>query len=494
MAFSQTCQNHKVICDEGEIPCCEKFKPHCKDGEPKCCKKKDDGSLKCKDKEENTYPVECKESCDENVVEDESESGTTVSDEEPAQNESNNNEDASLKEKEVNLKALITNNQVLQVLLGYCTSQCPSGRGALVSKQLAATSNDQQACNNYAGVQANGFPNGLTWINTCNSTAGTAFYNQARNYLIQQCLQSYPNQTIYCTGLANNELATYTCCCDNPPVAPLPCGGNNDLVCASLTNHAPDNNCVSGCCTNGTVSWAGYCCPNIGRYSICPGGGCCNIDTHICQGSRCCPQGKACCGNDPPQNPCNQNEPCCPLGSSCSNNKCCPSQQINCNGTCCVSGQCTNPTTGTCCNSNNPQCGPDANGNKTCCPSGQCLNSGICCSTLAPYNGLSYSNNNGVCCINGYIGCPNAAPSAQCCNYAQGYTCPTAAGGTCIPPTVRTALPTPTPVTLRQSGQSCGTISGDATGAILGCYQFGSLCQTGTCTLQQNSSTNCVCQ
>ena len=70
IASAQTCQEHKVVCDDGKVPCCEKFKPHCKDGEPKCCKKKKDGSLKCHDKEGNIYPVECKESCDENVTEE----------------------------------------------------------------------------------------------------------------------------------------------------------------------------------------------------------------------------------------------------------------------------------------------------------------------------------------------------------------------------------------------------------------------------------------
>ncbi len=65
-ALSQTCEKGNVVCPEGQVACCEKFKPHCKDGEAKCCKKKKDGSgLKCHDKEGNTYPVECKESCSE---------------------------------------------------------------------------------------------------------------------------------------------------------------------------------------------------------------------------------------------------------------------------------------------------------------------------------------------------------------------------------------------------------------------------------------------
>ena len=70
IASAQTCQEHKVVCDDGKVPCCEKFKPHCKDGEPKCCKKKEDGGLKCHDKEGNIYPVECKDNCDENVTEE----------------------------------------------------------------------------------------------------------------------------------------------------------------------------------------------------------------------------------------------------------------------------------------------------------------------------------------------------------------------------------------------------------------------------------------
>ena len=66
VAISQECKQGSVICPEGQKPCCEKFKPHCKDGEAKCCKKKEDGSgLKCQDKDGNSYPVECKESCDE---------------------------------------------------------------------------------------------------------------------------------------------------------------------------------------------------------------------------------------------------------------------------------------------------------------------------------------------------------------------------------------------------------------------------------------------
>ena len=70
IAFSQTCEEGNVICPNGQVACCEKFKPHCKDGEVKCCKKKADGSgLKCQDKNGNSFPVECKDSCSEEVDE-----------------------------------------------------------------------------------------------------------------------------------------------------------------------------------------------------------------------------------------------------------------------------------------------------------------------------------------------------------------------------------------------------------------------------------------
>ena len=106
IAFSQECKQGKVVCPEGQKPCCEKFKPHCKDREAQCCKKKKDGSgLKCQDKDGNSYPVECKESCEEEQDKaGTDESQVTPTEEQQAETIEGEQEESSTKES--HLKAL----------------------------------------------------------------------------------------------------------------------------------------------------------------------------------------------------------------------------------------------------------------------------------------------------------------------------------------------------------------------------------------------------
>ncbi len=407
IAFSQTCQNHKVICDEGKVPCCEKFKPHCKDGEPKCCKKKDDDSLKCKDKEGNTYPVECKDSCDENIVEDD-------------ESESEENKDKA----------------------GNTES---TGSEVTLREQVATTTTPQ--C-----------PNGQPCGNICCS-APTPICNTN----IQICVQCTSNS--HCSGNTPICDQRFICVqCSNS----TDCNNNsNGKVCDPITRTCKQ--CLVGydvTACNGSACISDVCCsgtePTQCGNTCCPTGQCANPATSTCCkdpvnprcGAGCCDSAQ--CARD--------------LNAPLSQGVCCSTAYPRCGNTCCASAQCSvnDNGVGTCCTDPaRPKC------SNTCCPTGQCTTDGICCIDVPPYNGLSYSNNNGVCCLPGYTGCRNYLNPAnsRCCDTSRGETC-TPLLGVCNPPPSTTVQPPSagttvqptTPVTCRIVNGICENSNGVVNG------------------------------
>ncbi len=479
IAFSQECTQGKVVCPEGQKPCCEKFKPHCKDRKAKCCKKKEDGSgLKCHDNDGNSYPVQCKESCEEGA--DEASTGTVDTSSTENANREFIEQNKDIEEEasgEVEHIALyqVTNNTITSIY----------GRPCKRSVVINGTNTVFPDCSNCSSCSGNpGYERcKLLSLSTTSCALGDGSVNNPSIDDGTSCTLTNmtPTTGFVCGG------GTSSCQWAQPPPPP-PCKSDG----VSCTT-------VSECCTN--------ICSNTSGGSVCgalapPGTTPCNIPTtnvDPCPILNSCfrclkpPTGVSCSVSNVTSNCyCGLPSSKCQTNANCTSPQICDLSDCTCQSPPPVVIPCVKnssnlcPTNATC--PAGTTCKFDGTGTGTCaciadCPTTGCKPGG--CSTATKICGLSrnYTLNTSEC------GCAGSCTGDANLNRCTGACLAQAPDSACV---FRSAS-----ATSCACGNECGE-SGGVINPTAGCYNKGESCLwvngSPTCTTNKcTENTNPTC-